>query len=193
MVLGLGAGWHAQEYHAYGWPFPAARVRIDQLAEAIELIRTLWTSAPATYQGRYYQVANAYCAPQPDPIVSIRYFSGEAALSCWKVMPDDGATSTKTGFEVTACDAAPAAGREASAARTCSSSLLESADLCFIQCLPVLLSGAGPVLACRLSEPDDLGRPAEHHSTGTLACRYAYVNLPHRRLEHFRSINQTEA
>src|SRR5262245_4071932 len=63
VVLGLGAGWHAQEYHAYGWPFPSARVRIAQLAEAIELIRTLWTSAPATYQGRYYQLANAYCAP----------------------------------------------------------------------------------------------------------------------------------
>ena len=71
VVLGLGAGWHAQEYHAYGWPFPSARVRIAQLDEAIELIRTLWTSAPATYQGRYYQLANAYCAPQPDPMVPI--------------------------------------------------------------------------------------------------------------------------
>jgi alkanesulfonate monooxygenase SsuD/methylene tetrahydromethanopterin reductase-like flavin-dependent oxidoreductase (luciferase family) len=71
VVLGLGAGWHAQEYAAYGWPFPAARERIAQLAEAIELIRTLWTVTPATYQGRYYQVTNAYCAPQPDPIVPI--------------------------------------------------------------------------------------------------------------------------
>jgi alkanesulfonate monooxygenase SsuD/methylene tetrahydromethanopterin reductase-like flavin-dependent oxidoreductase (luciferase family) len=71
VVLGLGAGWQSQEYAAYGWPFPTARLRIAQLAEAIELIRTLWTVAPATYQGRYYQVANAFCAPQPDPIPPI--------------------------------------------------------------------------------------------------------------------------
>jgi alkanesulfonate monooxygenase SsuD/methylene tetrahydromethanopterin reductase-like flavin-dependent oxidoreductase (luciferase family) len=71
VVLGIGAGWQAQEYAAYGWPFPSARVRIAQLAEAIELIRTLWSAAPATYQGQYYQVANAYCAPQPDSAIPI--------------------------------------------------------------------------------------------------------------------------
>ncbi|MEN9935926.1 MAG: hypothetical protein RLZZ387_2505 [Chloroflexota bacterium] len=32
-VLGIGAGWHAEEYHAYGWPFPSTRTRIAQLAE----------------------------------------------------------------------------------------------------------------------------------------------------------------
>jgi alkanesulfonate monooxygenase SsuD/methylene tetrahydromethanopterin reductase-like flavin-dependent oxidoreductase (luciferase family) len=71
VVLGIGAGWHAEEYQAYGWPFPAARARIAQLAEAIEIIRAMWTAAPVTYQGRYYQVANAYCAPQPDPLPPI--------------------------------------------------------------------------------------------------------------------------
>src|SRR5207253_2844888 len=25
MVLGLGAGWNAEEYQSYGWPFPSAR------------------------------------------------------------------------------------------------------------------------------------------------------------------------
>jgi alkanesulfonate monooxygenase SsuD/methylene tetrahydromethanopterin reductase-like flavin-dependent oxidoreductase (luciferase family) len=71
VVLGLGAGWQAEEYAAYGWPFPPARVRIAQLAEAIELIRSLWTMAPVTYQGQYFQLTNAFCAPQPDPIVPI--------------------------------------------------------------------------------------------------------------------------
>jgi len=32
----------------------------------------------------------------PEPIVSIRYFSGEAALSCWNVIPDDCVTSTNS-------------------------------------------------------------------------------------------------
>jgi alkanesulfonate monooxygenase SsuD/methylene tetrahydromethanopterin reductase-like flavin-dependent oxidoreductase (luciferase family) len=67
VVLGVGAGWHAEEYRAYGWPYPPARVRIAQLAEAIELIRALWSSAPASYQGDHYQVADAYCTPLPDP------------------------------------------------------------------------------------------------------------------------------
>jgi alkanesulfonate monooxygenase SsuD/methylene tetrahydromethanopterin reductase-like flavin-dependent oxidoreductase (luciferase family) len=35
LVLGIGAGWHGEEYRAYGWPFPPAKVRIAQLAEAI--------------------------------------------------------------------------------------------------------------------------------------------------------------
>jgi alkanesulfonate monooxygenase SsuD/methylene tetrahydromethanopterin reductase-like flavin-dependent oxidoreductase (luciferase family) len=67
VVLGLGAGWNAEEYQAYGWPFPSARVRIAQLAEAIQLIRAMWTTAPATYQGQHYQVLRATAQPHsPD-------------------------------------------------------------------------------------------------------------------------------
>ena len=67
VVLGIGAGWSEEEYLAYGWPFPSNRVRIAQLAEAIELIRTLWADAPASYHGTYYQIAGAYCEPRPNP------------------------------------------------------------------------------------------------------------------------------
>lgn len=66
-VLGIGAGWNEEEYLAYGWPFPAARVRIAQLAEAIQLIRTMWTDAPANYTSEHYRIANAYCEPRPSP------------------------------------------------------------------------------------------------------------------------------
>ncbi len=71
VVLGLGAGWNEEEYLAYGWPFPSARVRIAQLAEAIELIKRMWTEHPANYQGQHYQIVNAYCEPHPDPIPPI--------------------------------------------------------------------------------------------------------------------------
>ena len=71
VVLGIGAGWNEEEYRAYGWPFLSARVRIAQLAEAIELIRMLWTEAPANYQGQHYQIANAYCEPRPHPLPPI--------------------------------------------------------------------------------------------------------------------------
>jgi alkanesulfonate monooxygenase SsuD/methylene tetrahydromethanopterin reductase-like flavin-dependent oxidoreductase (luciferase family) len=71
VILGLGAGWNEEEYLAYGWPFPKTRVRIAQLAEAIALIRVMWTDAPANYRGQYYQVTDAYCEPRPDPIPPI--------------------------------------------------------------------------------------------------------------------------
>ncbi|MBV7327462.1 LLM class flavin-dependent oxidoreductase [Chloroflexi bacterium TSY] len=71
VVLGIGAGWNKEEYQAYGWPFPSARVRIAQLAESIELIRAMWTDSPANYHGEHFQLVDAYCEPKPDPLPPI--------------------------------------------------------------------------------------------------------------------------
>jgi alkanesulfonate monooxygenase SsuD/methylene tetrahydromethanopterin reductase-like flavin-dependent oxidoreductase (luciferase family) len=68
VILGIGAGWNEEEYRAYGWPFPPTRVRIAQLAEAIQLIRLMWTESPASFRGEHYQITGAYCEPRPDPI-----------------------------------------------------------------------------------------------------------------------------
>ncbi len=70
-VLGIGAGWNEEEYLAYGWPFPPAHTRIAQLAEAIQVIRALWTDAPANYMGEHYQITRAYCEPRPSPLPPI--------------------------------------------------------------------------------------------------------------------------
>jgi alkanesulfonate monooxygenase SsuD/methylene tetrahydromethanopterin reductase-like flavin-dependent oxidoreductase (luciferase family) len=67
LVLGYGAGWLESEYRAYGYEFPPTRVRIEQMVEAIKLMRTMWTDSPATYEGTYYKVQDAYCEPRPDP------------------------------------------------------------------------------------------------------------------------------
>ena len=67
-ILGIGAGWNDEEYLAYGWPLPPMRVRIAQLAEAIQLIRRMWTDVPASYEGEHYRVTNAHCEPRPEPI-----------------------------------------------------------------------------------------------------------------------------
>lgn len=66
-ILGIGAGWNEEEYRAYGWPFPPTRVRIEQLAEAIQLIRVMWAGGSADYQGEHYTIAGAHCEPPPDP------------------------------------------------------------------------------------------------------------------------------
>lgn len=68
LVLGIGAGWNEEEYLAYGWEFPSARVRIEMLAEALRLVRAMWTESPASYEGKYYQIDSAYCEPRPEPI-----------------------------------------------------------------------------------------------------------------------------
>jgi alkanesulfonate monooxygenase SsuD/methylene tetrahydromethanopterin reductase-like flavin-dependent oxidoreductase (luciferase family) len=103
VVLGIGAGWNEEEYLAYGWPFPSSRVRIGQLAEAIELIKTLWAEAPASYQGQYYQIANAYCEPRPHPIPPIMVGgSGEKYLLRVVAQHADWWNYSFTGFEALA-------------------------------------------------------------------------------------------
>ena len=46
-----------------GWPFPNAKERIAQLAEAIRICRLMWTETPANFEGQYYQIKDAYCEP----------------------------------------------------------------------------------------------------------------------------------
>lgn len=70
-LLGIGAGWHAEEYHAYGYAFPPAGVRVQQLAEALQIIKALWTEPQATFEGKHYRVKDAYCEPKPDPVPPI--------------------------------------------------------------------------------------------------------------------------
>jgi alkanesulfonate monooxygenase SsuD/methylene tetrahydromethanopterin reductase-like flavin-dependent oxidoreductase (luciferase family) len=70
-TLGIGAGWKKEEYLAYGYPFPSAGVRIDQLDEAVQLIKVMWAESPATWRGRYFQVGEAYSNPRPDPLPEI--------------------------------------------------------------------------------------------------------------------------
>src|SRR5919109_1548670 len=65
-VLGYGAGWVADEYRAYGYPFPPLGERIDEMVEAIGLIRSLWRGGPVSFAGRHYRLDGALCVPAPD-------------------------------------------------------------------------------------------------------------------------------
>lgn len=70
-ILGMGAGWHEPEYRAYGYDFPSAGTRVEELDEALTIIKALWTQEQATFAGKHYRVKNAYCEPKPDPIPPI--------------------------------------------------------------------------------------------------------------------------
>lgn len=67
-VLGYGAGWLEDEYHAYGYEFPSTRRRIEQMAEGIQVIRALWTQENATFEGAHYQVRDVHFIPRPAPV-----------------------------------------------------------------------------------------------------------------------------
>lgn len=63
--FGIGAGWKAEEYRAYGYEFPPAGARVDQLKDTLEICRRMWTSDRATYHGKHYRIDDAVCAPKP--------------------------------------------------------------------------------------------------------------------------------
>jgi alkanesulfonate monooxygenase SsuD/methylene tetrahydromethanopterin reductase-like flavin-dependent oxidoreductase (luciferase family) len=70
-LFGIGAGWHEEEYQAYGYDFPPAGVRVHQLEEALQIIKAMWTERQASFTGTYYRVVDAYCEPKPDPVPPI--------------------------------------------------------------------------------------------------------------------------
>ncbi len=75
-LLGIGAGWMEEEYRQYNFPFDADGARVDQLEEAVQIIRRMWTGAPATFTGSYYRIVDAFCAPRPDPLPPIMIGGG---------------------------------------------------------------------------------------------------------------------
>ena len=80
-ILGLGAGWLEEEYLAYGYEFPKASVRIAQLDETIQIVRKLWTQSPASFEGEYYHLRDAYCDPKPEPLPPIMVGGGGEKLT----------------------------------------------------------------------------------------------------------------
>jgi alkanesulfonate monooxygenase SsuD/methylene tetrahydromethanopterin reductase-like flavin-dependent oxidoreductase (luciferase family) len=71
LILGLGAGWQEQEYRSYGYAFPSVRERMEQLEEAVQIIRLLWQGGPATFTGKHYSIQEAHCLPAPRPPIPL--------------------------------------------------------------------------------------------------------------------------
>ncbi|HET9559738.1 MAG TPA: TIGR03560 family F420-dependent LLM class oxidoreductase [Actinomycetota bacterium] len=63
--LGLGAGWHEGEHRAHGFEFPATPIRMERLAEQLEIVVRSWTEDSFSFQGRHYQVQDLRALPKP--------------------------------------------------------------------------------------------------------------------------------
>ena len=101
VILGLGAGWFHEEYHAYGYGYLPDRGRLEALDETIEVVRRLWVEETVTFDGSHVHLDGAYCDPKPvqslPPVlvggggerVTLRIAARRADLTNWQVGPDD--------------------------------------------------------------------------------------------------------
>jgi alkanesulfonate monooxygenase SsuD/methylene tetrahydromethanopterin reductase-like flavin-dependent oxidoreductase (luciferase family) len=61
VVLGLGAGWHEPEYHAFGIPYDH---RVGRFEEALAIIVPLLREGRVDFEGQYYQARDCVLAPR---------------------------------------------------------------------------------------------------------------------------------
>lgn len=65
LEFGIGAGWLESEFVQYGIPFPKISIRIEQLKEAIQILKCMWLEPQANFSGKYYTIKNAINYPKP--------------------------------------------------------------------------------------------------------------------------------
>ncbi len=63
--LGVGAGWMTTDYDQSGIAMEKPSVRVARLAESLEIMRAMWQSGRATFDGVHYHVTEAIGFPAP--------------------------------------------------------------------------------------------------------------------------------
>lgn len=63
LVLGVGMGWHRDEYEFMGIPFAGRGTRAD---EQLAIVRALWSGA-REFEGRFWSFRDATFGPLPEP------------------------------------------------------------------------------------------------------------------------------
>lgn len=65
LILGLGAGYSDSEFRAFGLGVPTPREKIDGLADALTVIRGLWSAPDFSFDGRIHHTDHADLEPKP--------------------------------------------------------------------------------------------------------------------------------
>ncbi len=65
--VGIGVGGSGPELPSYGIELPEPKIRSAMLEEAVAIIRLLWSGGPVSYDGRFFQLNDAYASPAPKP------------------------------------------------------------------------------------------------------------------------------
>jgi len=56
MLLWLGAGWFKSEYEAYGYPFPSAKRRVDEIEESLIIYKKVFTEDETNFEGNFWKL-----------------------------------------------------------------------------------------------------------------------------------------
>lgn len=65
LELGLGAGWMVSDYEESGIELDRAGIRIERMAETVEIIKGLFADDPLTFNGDHYQISGLDGYPKP--------------------------------------------------------------------------------------------------------------------------------
>jgi alkanesulfonate monooxygenase SsuD/methylene tetrahydromethanopterin reductase-like flavin-dependent oxidoreductase (luciferase family) len=65
LEFGLGSGSYEREHHEAGLPWESAALRSERLAEALEIITSMFGSTVTSFSGRHYQVTDVPNRPLP--------------------------------------------------------------------------------------------------------------------------------
>ena len=68
LTLGLGAGWHDQEYRAFGFPLDH---RVSRFEEALQIIVPLLRGETVSFKGRFHEVNEGVLLPKADRRIPI--------------------------------------------------------------------------------------------------------------------------
>lgn len=63
--IGIGTGSADLARTQYGLPHPPGRVRLEMLEETATVLRGLWDGGPFSFQGKHFQLEDAYLRPAP--------------------------------------------------------------------------------------------------------------------------------
>jgi alkanesulfonate monooxygenase SsuD/methylene tetrahydromethanopterin reductase-like flavin-dependent oxidoreductase (luciferase family) len=91
LILGLGGGAVDEEFRAFGLGVRSPRDKVDGLAEAIHILRGVWSQPTFTLEGRLYRTDGAELEPKPDHPIPIWLGTyGRRALALTGQLPRDG-------------------------------------------------------------------------------------------------------
>jgi F420-dependent oxidoreductase-like protein len=64
-ILGIGGAWYDVEHQALGVDYPADRVRLDMLEEAVQVCRAMFAGDDVSFSGSHYRLDHARNLPRP--------------------------------------------------------------------------------------------------------------------------------
>src|SRR5438128_1850347 len=76
LELGIGAGWMTADYEKAGIPLDRPAVRIARLAEAITILKGLFSPGPFTFHGEHYRVTDLDGMPKPPQGADLPFLIG---------------------------------------------------------------------------------------------------------------------